>query len=177
MISSGKLVVPDPSLVVLIGPSGAGKSTFARAHFLPTEIVSADVLRAMLANDPNDQRASAEAFRILALLVVGRLRRRLLTVVDATNLRRESRRGLQRIAAQQGVPTAAIAFDLPTQLVRMRNAQRPDRQVDERVIRDQIHRLGRALVNLPNERFDRLYVLREPETLGLITVERQHVPR
>ena len=32
------------SLVVLIGASGSGKSTFARKHFLPTEIISSDCL-------------------------------------------------------------------------------------------------------------------------------------
>jgi predicted kinase len=33
---------PELSLVVLIGASGSGKSTFARKHFLPTEVISSD---------------------------------------------------------------------------------------------------------------------------------------
>jgi ABC-type multidrug transport system ATPase subunit len=39
------LHLPELSLVLLIGPSGAGKSTFARCHFLSTEIISSDILR------------------------------------------------------------------------------------------------------------------------------------
>lgn len=37
-----QLTIPAFALVVLIGPSGAGKSTFARAHFLPTEVVASN---------------------------------------------------------------------------------------------------------------------------------------
>lgn len=42
MTASGtrKLEVPELSLVVLVGASGSGKSTFARKHFLATEVVS-----------------------------------------------------------------------------------------------------------------------------------------
>ena len=37
-----RLSIPDLSLVVLIGVSSSGKSTFAREHFLSTEVLSAD---------------------------------------------------------------------------------------------------------------------------------------
>src|SRR5713101_6672995 len=37
-----KISIPKPSLVVLVGRSGSGKSSFAREHFLPTEILSSD---------------------------------------------------------------------------------------------------------------------------------------
>lgn len=167
-----KLVVPEPSLVLLVGAAGAGKSTFAQAHFRPTEIVSSDALRAMLADDPNDQAASGEAFRILTLLIAGRLRRRLLTVVDATNLRAETRRRLRRMATRHGIPAVAMAFDLPADLVRARNAGRLERQVLASVVDGQIERLRDALSALPGEGFERLYVLREPELLGVVTVER-----
>ena len=36
------LTIPKLSLVVLIGPSGSGKNTFARKHFLPTELLSVE---------------------------------------------------------------------------------------------------------------------------------------
>src|SRR6185312_7187310 len=82
-----ELNLPNPALVLLVGPSGAGKTTFARDHFARYQVVSSDELRAWVSDDPNDQAASADAFRILALLVNGRLKRRLTAVVDATNLR------------------------------------------------------------------------------------------
>ena len=63
-----ELNLPEPALVLLVGPSGAGKSTFARQHFQPNQVISSDDLRARIADDPNDQDASAEAFRILALM-------------------------------------------------------------------------------------------------------------
>ena len=94
-----KLTIPDPALVLLVGPSGAGKSTFARAHFGPTEIVASDAMRQMLSNDPADQGASAEAFALLSILINGRLRRRLMTVVDATSLRAANRTRYRRLAA------------------------------------------------------------------------------
>jgi hypothetical protein len=34
--------IPKLSLVVLIGPSGSHKTTFARRHFLPSEVLSPD---------------------------------------------------------------------------------------------------------------------------------------
>ena len=43
--------LPDLSLVVLIGPSGCGKSTLARKHFKPTEILSSDFFRGLIADD------------------------------------------------------------------------------------------------------------------------------
>ncbi|MFD7001091.1 AAA family ATPase [Streptomyces mirabilis] len=52
------LPVTDLSLVVLIGASGSGKSTFARRHFKPTEVISSDFCRGLVADDENDQSAS-----------------------------------------------------------------------------------------------------------------------
>ncbi|MGB3681668.1 MAG: AAA family ATPase [Rubrobacteraceae bacterium] len=49
--------IPELCLVVLIGASGSGKSTFARQHFLPTEVVSSDFCRGLVSDDENDQSA------------------------------------------------------------------------------------------------------------------------
>ena len=45
-----ELPIPELSLVVLIGASGSGKSTFARAQFRPTEVISSDFCRGLVAD-------------------------------------------------------------------------------------------------------------------------------
>src|SRR5579864_206528 len=77
---------PELSLVVLIGASGSGKSTFARKHFRPTEVISSDYCRALVADDENDQAATNDAFDVLHFIAAKRLAAGRLTVVDATNV-------------------------------------------------------------------------------------------
>jgi len=154
-----RITIPDPALVLLVGPSGAGKSTFAAAHFSPTEIVSSDHARAMVADDPGDQTASGEAFHILALVVNGRLRRRLTTVIDATNLRVANRKRYTRLAQRYGVPAVCVAFDLPPHEYQRRNAARPDRLVEHFVVHDQAARLTDVLADLREEGYAAVYVL------------------
>jgi protein phosphatase len=154
-----QLTVADPSLVLLIGPSGSGKSTFAARSFPPTAVLSSDALRGVLADDPNDQGASADAFRVLAFLVEGRLSRRLLTVVDATNLRGETRKGWLRVARRFGVPAVAIVFDLPLATCLELNAQRPERSVEERVVREQHERMAATVAALAGEGFAAIHAL------------------
>ena len=76
------LKLPELSLILLIGSTGAGKSTFARRLFKPTEIVSSDACRGLVADDENDQSASKDAFELLHYLVAKRLKRGLLPSQD-----------------------------------------------------------------------------------------------
>jgi protein phosphatase len=171
------LTIPDPALVLLVGPSGAGKSTFAAAHFRPTEIVSSDAMRQMLSDDAGDQEASAEAFQVLAVIVNGRLRRRLPTVVDATNLRAASRKQYRRIAARYGIASVAIAFNLGSRTYHERNAERTDRVVPQFVVDDHAKRMVKALEDLPSEGFGSVFVIDEATATGSIVVERTVSPR
>ena len=68
-----QLTIPESALVVLIGPSGAGKSTFARHHFRPTEVLSSDACRALVADDEADQAATPAAFEVLHCIAAKRL--------------------------------------------------------------------------------------------------------
>ena len=163
------LKIPEPALVLLVGPSGAGKSTFAHANFRSTEIVSSDYARAMLTDDPGDQGASAEAFHIVATLVNGRLKRRLTTVVDATNLRAANRRRYRAQAARYGVPTVAIVFDLPVEAYRERNLRRPERVVDDAVVDDQAARMSDVLAAVREEGYFAVHEIRVAD-LGLQVV-------
>src|SRR5262245_57444330 len=57
-----EVVLPAPCLVVLVGMSGSGKSTWAGAHFAPEQIVSSDILRAVVGAGEDDITASDDAF-------------------------------------------------------------------------------------------------------------------
>ena len=81
-----EIVLPDPSLVVLIGAAGVGKSTFAARHFRADEILSSDRYRAIVSGDEADQAATRIAFRLLHRDVRARLAAGRLTVVDATSV-------------------------------------------------------------------------------------------
>ena len=130
-------------------------------------------MREMLADDAGDQDASAEAFQVLTLVVNGRLRRRLTTVVDATNLRGTSRRQYRRIAARYGIPSVAVAFDFPASSYAARNAGRTDRVVPESVVADQAARMATALAELPEEGHAAVWVLRESQRPEALDVQRR----
>ena len=68
-----ELSIPELSLVVLVGVTGSGKSTFARAHFKPTEVISSDFCRGLVADDENDQSATPAAFELLHYIAGQRL--------------------------------------------------------------------------------------------------------
>ncbi|MFF4649952.1 polynucleotide kinase-phosphatase [Streptomyces sp. NPDC001380] len=156
-----RLPVPDLSLVVLVGTTGAGKSSFARRHFLPTQVLSSDACRGMVADDENDQSASADAFDVLHHIAGKRLAAGRLTVVDATNVQPESRRQLVRIAREHDVLPVAIVLDVPQQVCAERNAARPDRRgMGGHVIPRQHRELRRSLRSLEREGFRRVHVLR-----------------
>ncbi|PRH78602.1 polynucleotide kinase-phosphatase [Streptomyces solincola] len=158
-----RLPVTDLSLVVLIGATGSGKSTFARRHFKPTQIVSSDACRGLVADDENDQSASAEAFDLLHTIVGKRLAAGRLTVVDATSVQQESRRQLVRIAREHDVLPVAIVLDMPEALCAERNAARPDRaHLPRHVIQRHRRELHRSLRGLEREGFRKVHVLRDP---------------
>ncbi|MFE2559598.1 polynucleotide kinase-phosphatase [Streptomyces sp. NPDC059352] len=170
------LPVTDLSLVVLVGATGSGKSTFARRHFKPTEIVSSDFCRGLVADDENDQSASKDAFDVLHYIVGKRLAAGRLTVVDATNVQQEARRQLVQLARSHDVLPIAIVLDLPEQVCRERNAGRPDRaDMPAHVIQRHRRELRRSLRGLEREGFRKVHVLRsveEVEAAGIVLERR-----
>ncbi|MFE9809995.1 polynucleotide kinase-phosphatase [Streptomyces sp. NPDC005227] len=170
------LPVTDLSLVVLVGASGSGKSTFARRHFKPTEIISSDFCRGLVADDENDQSASGEAFDVLHYIAGKRLAAGRRTVVDATSVQQDSRRQLIELARKHDVLPIAIVLDVPEEVCAERNAARTDRaEMPRRVIQRHVRELRRSLRQLEREGFRKVHVLRgvtDVENASVVTERR-----
>jgi protein phosphatase len=169
---SRPLDIPELSLVVLVGSSGSGKSTFARTHFLPTEVVSSDFCRGLVSDDENSQDATNDAFDLLHYIAGKRLERGLLTVVDATNVQVEARKPLVALARRYHVLPVAIVFDLPERVCQERNESRPDRDFGPHVIRNQQRQLRRGLRSLKREGFRQIHILDSAEAVDAATIAR-----
>ena len=162
-----RIELPEPCLVVLIGASGSGKSTFAATHFLASEAISSDFCRALVSDDANDQSATEDAFAVLHEIAGRRLRRGKLTVVDATNVQKESRAAMLRIAREHDLFAVAIVLDTPDDVCVARNVSRPDRDFGEHVIRRQRRDLKRSLQHLQREGFRRVSVVKPEDEVEI----------
>ena len=167
-----RLTIPELCLVALVGPSGSGKSTFAARHFKSTEVVSSDACRAMVADDPNDQSATQDAFSLLNFVASTRLRAGRLTVIDATSVQPQARRSLVQLARDHDCLPAAIVLNLPVAVCQERNQTRTDRQFGSHVVRRQAEQLRRSIRGLKREGFRYVYVLNSAEEVDAAVIER-----
>ena len=167
-----KIAIPELCLVALIGPTGAGKSSFAASHFRPTEVVSSDICRAMVADDATDQAATPDAFALLNFIAATRLRAGRLTVIDATSVQPQARRSLVALAREHDCLPVAIVLNMPESLCLARNRERPDRQFGPQVVRRQADQLRRSLRGLKREGFRHVFVFNSPEEVEAATIER-----
>lgn len=146
--------------MVLCGPAGSGKSTWAAKRFLPKQVVSSDECRALVFDDPANQSVSGHAFDLMHFIIEKRLMLGRLTVADATNLRREHRRTLIRIAKGFHFNTAAIVFNVPIETCLARNAAR-SRKVPRDALINQYALLERTLRTIEKEGLNYVHVLDE----------------
>ncbi len=165
-----ELKIPSMGLVVLVGVSGSGKSTFAAKHFTLWQVVSSDYCRGLVADNPNDQSATKDAFDVLQYVVGTRLRRGLLTVVDATSVQKPARQALVRLAREHDVLVDAIVLDVPERLASERNAVRPDRQYGAHVVGRQHRDLKKSLRGIRKEGFRRVHVLTGVDEVEAATI-------
>lgn len=168
-----KLTIPELSLVVLIGATSSGKSTFAHRHFKPTEILSSDFCRAILADDENDQSITNEAFELLHYIAAKRIKSGRLTVIDATNVQRESRQPLVRLARDFHVLPVAIVVNPPEKILIERHQERDDRNFGLHVIRQQLQNLRRSVRGLQKEGFRHIFTLNSIEEIEAAEIIRQ----
>jgi protein phosphatase len=167
-----ELSIPELSLVVLVGVTGSGKSTFAAEHFMPTEVISSDFCRGLVADDVNDQSATKDAFDILHYVAGKRLAAGRLTVVDATNVQPDARKPLVALAREHDVLPVAIVINTPERVCAERNAARPDRDFGsprgmQRSVRRQHDQLRRSLKSLKREGFRVVHVLDDPAGVSI----------
>jgi protein phosphatase len=167
------LTIPDFSLVLMMGASGSGKSTFAARHFQPSEILSSDRCRGMVADDEADQSATGDAFDVLYYIAAKRLAARRLTVIDATNLRAEDRKHAIELARRYHALPVVFALDVPEAICAGRNRDRPDRAFGAHVIRNQVQLLRRSLRGLQREGFRIVHTLSSVEAVGGTEVARE----
>ncbi|WP_432982412.1 polynucleotide kinase-phosphatase [Dactylosporangium sp. CA-233914] len=163
--------LPELCLVALVGVTGSGKSTFARRHFAPTQVLSSDAFRAMVADDENDQSASGDAFAALHYVAGKRLRAGRLTVVDATNVQPHARQALVALAREHDVLPVAIVLDMPEDECWARTRTRPDRDFGRPVVARQHRDLRRSLRSLSREGFRQVHVLRGVSEIDAATIE------
>jgi protein phosphatase len=158
-----RMEVPPGALVVLVGPSGCGKSTFARRWFRAPEVVSSDECRRLVADDASSQAASRDAFAVFYAVLRGRMNQGRTAVADATGLTPWSREKLRQIARSRGRPVIAVAFDAPLDLCLARQLHR-ERQVPADVVERAFELFRQALNALPDEGYDRVYIVRPDAT-------------
>ncbi|MBP1650891.1 MAG: Bis(5'-nucleosyl)-tetraphosphatase(asymmetrical) [Bacteroidetes bacterium] len=160
---------PELSLVVLVGASGSGKSFFAKKWFRPSEIVSSDACRLMLSNDENTPDISEDAFELLHFIIAKRLKRGLLTVVDATNVNAQYRKQLVALAREYHILPVAIILNMSDRVCQDRNRTRTDRNLPPRVIKSQMAALKSGVHKIREEGFRRHFEFRTPESVDSIT--------
>jgi predicted kinase len=161
-VRSRTILLPPDALVMLIGVAGSGKTTFAARHFAPAEVVSSDAMRALVAGDPLDQAATDDAFELLHTVVEKRLRRGLLTVIDATNVEAWARQQLLDVAWRARRPAVAIVLDPGLEIALERNAGRSDGRRPATAVRRQQRWLDQGLAEIANEGFAAVEHLRDP---------------
>jgi protein phosphatase len=158
--------LPELALVLLIGPSGSGKSTLAKRLFKSTEIVSSDFCRALISDDENSMEATSDAFDLAHDIIAKRLKRGLLTVLDATNLRPEDHKICVDIAKKYHVIPCAIVLNLPESVCQKQNKARTDRVLSSRVISNHIQQLRKSVFKLKYEGFRHIYEFKSTEEIA-----------
>jgi protein phosphatase len=157
---------------MLIGIPGSGKSTFASRHFSPTEIVSTQFTRALITDDASNPGPDSDVSEVMKLLVEKRLARRRLSVVDATNVRKDHRQYFLDLAHIYHVPVVAIVFDLNEELCIQRPRAKNSQDRGANVFRREAELLRQSLRGLTDEGYSNVYTFSSPEEVDAASVKR-----
>src|SRR6202011_345729 len=114
---------PKGSVILAIGLPGSGKSSWFKRHNVTP--LSSDMLRALLFDDPTEQRFQDLIFSNLRSVLKARLiARRPMNYVDATNLSPHERQNWINLAKDYGYEGQAGFFDVPLEVCLERNPRR-----------------------------------------------------
>ena len=102
-----------------------------------------------------------------------RLARGRLTVIDATSVQPEARKGLVQLAREHNCLAVAIVLNVPPKVAGERNESRPDREFGIRVVKQQHSQLKRGLRGMKREGFSRVHILDSVEAIEAATIERR----
>jgi predicted kinase len=125
---------PPKGIVVLaIGLPGSGKSSWFKRHNVVP--LSSDMVRALLFDDPREQRFQDLVFSNLRSMLKARLiAKRSMNYVDATNLTPQERQHWIKLAKDYNYEVHAVFFDVPLEVCVERHHRR-DRVVPEDIMR------------------------------------------
>src|SRR5947207_1516961 len=133
---------PKGVVILAIGLPGSGKSSWFKRHNITP--LSSDLLRALLFDDPTEQRFQDLIFSNLRSMLKARLiARRPLNYVDATNLTPHERHSWIKLAQDYGYEVQAVFFDVPLEVCLERNHRR------QRVVSDDVMRRMSAKLRPP----------------------------
>ena len=143
------------TVVLAIGLPGSGKSSWFKRHNITP--LSSDMLRALLFDDPTEQRFQDLIFSNLRSMLKARLiAKRPLNYVDATNLTPHERQSWIKLGHDYGYEVQAVFFDVPLEVCLERNHKR------ERIVADDVMRRMSAKLKPPtfDEGFSKITVVR-----------------
>ncbi len=158
-----KIEIPELCVVALVGATSSGKSTFAKKHFLESEVLSSDYFRKLLSDDENNQAITGDAFDALYTIAGLRLKNLKPVVIDATNIQPHARKKIIELSREYDCHAAAIVLNLPEHVLKERNKHREGRMFPDRVIERHRAELRSTLRFLRKEGFKFVYEIKSPE--------------
>lgn len=104
--------VDGAKVVMMVGPSGGGKTTYVEKTYPQSVVLSSDKIREELTGDFQNQSENTRVFAAMRNLLKARLESGMLTVIDATNLKRKDRRSFTELVPTT-VPIEYVVINRP----------------------------------------------------------------
>ena len=144
---------PLQNLTILVGAPGSGKTTY-RNQITDSKIISMDDERLRLCGNYNDMSKNGQVFNNCFADLNRSLKAGDNVVWDATSYSRKARKTLINAARQYGVQVSVVYWDLDSQTLLKRNAER-----EKRVPDDIVWKFYKTLETPASYEYERLIVI------------------